>query len=123
MATETKASPAVNGTQRQTPPRARSNQDWWPNQLKLEILHQNSPQSNPMGEGFDYAAEFKKLDLDGRQERHRSGDDDVAGVVAGRLWALRAALHPHGVAQCGDVPHLRRSRRGRLRHATLRAAQ
>ena len=41
-----------------------SNRDWWPNQLNLQILHQNSPLSNPMGEDFDYAAEFAKLDLD-----------------------------------------------------------
>ena len=40
-----------------------SNQDWWPNQLNLEILHQNSPESDPMGEDFDYAEEFAKLDL------------------------------------------------------------
>ena len=42
---------------------ARSNQDWWPKQLNLAILHQHSPQSNPLGAGFDYAAEFKRLDL------------------------------------------------------------
>ena len=40
-----------------------SNRDWWPNQLKLEILHQHSVKSNPMGEGFTYAEEFKRLDL------------------------------------------------------------
>ncbi len=40
-----------------------SNRDWWPNQLRLEILHQHSPQSNPMGAGFNYAEEFKSLDL------------------------------------------------------------
>ena len=40
-----------------------SNRDWWPNQLKLDILHQHSYKSNPMGEGFDYAKEFKTLDL------------------------------------------------------------
>ncbi len=40
-----------------------SNRDWWPNQLKLNILHQHSPLSNPMGEVFNYAEEFKKLDL------------------------------------------------------------
>ena len=39
------------------------NQDWWPNQLKLDILDQHSAQSNPMGEDFDYAKEFKSLDL------------------------------------------------------------
>ena len=41
----------------------RSNRDWWPNQLNLKILHQNSRLSDPMGEGFNYAEEFKKLDL------------------------------------------------------------
>jgi catalase-peroxidase len=40
-----------------------TNQDWWPNQLKLELLHQHSAKSNPMGEKFDYAKEFKSLDL------------------------------------------------------------
>ena len=44
--------------------RSRSNQDWWPNQLNLKILNQNSPQSDPMGEEFNYAEEFKSLDLD-----------------------------------------------------------
>ncbi len=39
-----------------------SNQDWWPNQLNLYILHQHHPASNPLGEDFDYAEEFKKLD-------------------------------------------------------------
>ena len=40
-----------------------SNRDWWPNQLKLELLRQHSSMSNPMGEDFDYAKEFKSLDL------------------------------------------------------------
>ncbi len=40
-----------------------TNRDWWPNQLKLDILHQHSSKSNPMGEGFNYAKEFKSLDL------------------------------------------------------------
>jgi catalase-peroxidase len=44
--------------------RAHTNRDWWPNQLKLEALHQHSALSNPMGEAFDYAKEFKSLDLD-----------------------------------------------------------
>src|ERR1700747_2156652 len=42
---------------------ARTNRDWWPNQLNLQVLHQHSPLSNPMGEEFDYAKEFKSLDL------------------------------------------------------------
>ncbi len=43
---------------------ARSNRDWWPNQLNLASLHHNSPLSDPMGSGFRYADEFRKLDLD-----------------------------------------------------------
>ena len=42
---------------------APSNADWWPNQLKLGILHQHSSKSDPMGERFNYAEEFKRLDL------------------------------------------------------------
>jgi len=42
----------------------RSNRDWWPNQLNIKLLAQNSDLSDPMGKGFDYAEEFKKLDLD-----------------------------------------------------------
>ena len=41
----------------------RTNRDWWPNQLNLKILHQHAAASNPMGEAFRYAEEFKKLDL------------------------------------------------------------
>ena len=44
--------------------RGTSNRDWWPNQLNLKILHQHSPKSNPMGDEFNYAEEFKKLDLE-----------------------------------------------------------
>ncbi len=47
-----------------TPFGGRSNQDWWPNQLNLKVLHQHSPLSDPMGEDFNYAKEFKTLDLD-----------------------------------------------------------
>ena len=43
--------------------RARSLRDWWPNQLNLKGLHQNSAKADPMGEAFDYAKEFKSLDL------------------------------------------------------------
>ena len=45
-------------------PKGPSNQNWWPNQLDLQVLHQHSTLSNPMGEAFDYAKEFKSLDLD-----------------------------------------------------------
>ncbi|WP_392896403.1 catalase/peroxidase HPI [Streptomyces sp. LN699] len=46
------------------PNRPRSNRDWWPNQLDLQVLHQHSPQANPMDEGFSYAEEFATLDVD-----------------------------------------------------------
>jgi catalase-peroxidase len=63
MTTETKC-PMLNGANGTPTARARSNQDWWPNQLNLAILHQNSPLADPLGPGFDYAAAFKTLDLD-----------------------------------------------------------
>jgi catalase-peroxidase len=44
--------------------RPRSNQDWWPNQLNLQVLHQHSPQANPLGEDYDYAEEFAALDVE-----------------------------------------------------------
>jgi catalase-peroxidase len=44
--------------------RPRTNRDWWPNQLDLQVLHQHSPHSNPLGESFDYAKEFASLDVD-----------------------------------------------------------
>ncbi len=46
-----------------TAARGRANLDWWPQRLRLEMLHQHSPESSPMGPGFDYAREFKTLDL------------------------------------------------------------
>ena len=56
MTSESKC-PFTGGT------RAYANRDWWPNQLNIQILHQHSTLSNPMGEAFDYAKEFKSLDL------------------------------------------------------------
>ncbi|UAW99634.1 catalase/peroxidase HPI [Halopseudomonas nanhaiensis] len=46
-----------------TPKKGRSNREWWPDQLNLNILHQHSPLGNPMGESFNYAAEFNNLDF------------------------------------------------------------
>jgi catalase-peroxidase len=54
---------AADASYRQTAAGALMNQDWWPNQLDLSVLHQNSPVANPMGANFDYAAEFAKLDM------------------------------------------------------------
>ncbi len=56
--------PFSGGTQTFTAGGGTANRDWWPNQLNLKILHQHSPQSNPMGEAFNYAEAFKSLDLD-----------------------------------------------------------
>ncbi|WP_019884227.1 catalase/peroxidase HPI [Streptomyces purpureus] len=47
-----------------TATRPKTNRDWWPNQLDLQVLHQHSPRANPMGEDFDYANEFATLDVD-----------------------------------------------------------
>ena len=63
MATESKC-PVLGGPHRHTAVGATANQHWWPNQLNLKILHQNSPLSDPMGKDFNYAEEFKTLDLD-----------------------------------------------------------
>ncbi len=56
-------SPAPGGHHR-NPMGARSNRDWWPNQLDLSVLHRNPPAGDPMGADFDYAREFLSLDLD-----------------------------------------------------------
>ena len=56
--------PFAHGGQKHTVAGAPSNANWWPNQLNLKILHQHSSKANPMGEEFNYAEEFKSLDLD-----------------------------------------------------------
>ncbi len=61
--TEDSKCPVTGGANKHATSRGTSNRDWWPNQLNLKILHQNSPLSNPMGKGFNYAEEFKSLDL------------------------------------------------------------
>jgi len=63
MSDETKC-PYLAGSRKHTAAGTLTNADWWPNQLNLKILHQHSPLSNPMGEDFNYAEEFKTLDLD-----------------------------------------------------------
>lgn len=55
--------PFAPAKQRHTTSAALSNSDWWPEQLNLKILHQNTPATNPMGADFDYAKEFNQLDL------------------------------------------------------------
>ena len=60
--------------------RPRTNRDWWPNQLDLQVLHQHSPGANPMGEDFNYAAEFKTLDLDALKK------DVIAMMTTSQDW-------------------------------------
>ena len=63
MSDESKC-PVSGDARKSTMAGTRTNADWWPNQLNLKPLHQHCPLSNPMGEGFNYAEEFKSLDLD-----------------------------------------------------------
>jgi catalase-peroxidase len=56
--------PVMHGARNATAAGSRSNRDWWPNQLNLGMLHQNPPAGSPLGAGFNYAAEFKTLDLE-----------------------------------------------------------
>jgi catalase-peroxidase len=83
------------------------NPDWWPNQLKLNILRQHSPISNPMGKDFKYAEEFKSLDLKGvKQDLHKLMTDSQDWWPAdfghyGPLF-IRMAWHSAGTYRTGD---------------------
>jgi catalase (peroxidase I) len=63
--------------------RGRRNRDWWPNQLNIEVLHQHSPLSDPMGEDFDYAKEFKSLGSECCHQGPARLDGGFPGLVAG----------------------------------------
>ena len=86
---------------------ARSNRDWWPNQLNLQVLHQHSTLSNPMGEAFDYAKEFKSLDLNAViKDLHALMTDSQDWWPAdyghyGPLF-IRMAWHSAGTYRIGD---------------------
>ena len=96
--------PVVHGT---TKVGMRSNSDWWPNQLNLRILHQNSSLSNPMGEAFNYAEEFKKLDFKGLKkdlEALMTDSQDWWPADFGHYGGLfiRMAWHAAGTYRIGD---------------------
>ncbi|TPN17680.1 catalase/peroxidase HPI [Mesorhizobium sp. B2-3-3] len=85
----------------------RTNRDWWPNQLDLAVLHQQSNLSDPMGEDFDYAKEFKSLDLDAviKDLRHVMTDSqDWWPADFGHYGPLfiRMAWHSAGTYRIGD---------------------
>ena len=104
-------------------PHAHTNRDWWPNQLNLQVLHQHSTLSNPMGEAFDYAKEFKSLDLNAViKDLHALMTDSQDWWPAdfghyGGLF-IRMAWHGAGTYRIGDG----RGGAG-SRPAALRAAQ
>ncbi|MBI4785692.1 MAG: catalase/peroxidase HPI [Chloroflexi bacterium] len=98
------------GTETTRPPTGFSgttNRDWWPNQLNLEVLHQRSVKSNPMGEAFNYAKEFKMLDLaavkkDLRELMTQAQDWWPADFGHYGPLFIRMAWHSAGTYRIGD---------------------
>jgi len=99
--------PVTGRAGRPTAGSGASNRDWWPDQLNLKMLHQNSPMSDPMGEEFDYADEFKKLDLEAlKQDLYALMTDSQDWWPAdyghyGGLF-IRMAWHSAGTYRTGD---------------------
>jgi catalase-peroxidase len=88
-------------------PRGRSNRDWWPNQLNVQVLHGHSVRSDPMGEAFNYTEEFKTLDLEGlKKDLHALMTDSQEWWPAdfghyGGLF-IRMAWHSAGTYRITD---------------------
>ena len=110
---------STSPAQRHTAAGAMSNRDWWPNQLNLHILHQNSSLSNPMGADFNYAEEFKKLDLAALKK-----DLEALMTTSQDWWPADyghygPAVYSDGLAQCRYVSGYRRPRWRQRRHAAF----
>ena len=104
---EDSKSPVTGSAHKHTAGRGTSNRDWWPNQLNLRILHQNSSLSNPMGEAFNYAEEFKKLDLEALKKdlyELMTDSQDWWPADYGHYGGLfiRMAWHSAGTYRIGD---------------------
>jgi catalase-peroxidase len=105
--TDTSKPPSMGGANQPATGRGRSNQDWWPNQVTLRLLHQHSPLSNPMGKDFNYAKEFKTLDFAALKKDLRAlmtDSQDWWPADFGHYGPLfiRMAWHGAGTYRIGD---------------------